>query len=482
MKGNFKNFKTKNKEMRTMKKILLMSMVLAAFFVIGCTAPVDEDIIAPTVSSVSPAASAVDVSISGNISATFDEEMDSATIVSANFTLKQGATSVPGAVSYAGDIATFNPTNNLAVSTVYTATVSTGVLDLAGNALAAAKVWTFTTAAAPDTAAPMVSSTSPAASATAVAKGGNVTATFSEEMDSATITAATFTLKQGSTSVPGAVSYAGNVATYNPTGDLALSTVYTATITVGAKDMAGNALAAAKVWTFTTEAAPPVGPDTVVLGTAGNYVILAKTGITTTGVTAITGDIAVSPIGAAAMTGFGLIMDSTNTFSTSSLVTGNVYASDYTEPTPTNLTAAILAMQAAYDDAAGRTIPDFAELGTGEIGGETLVAGLYNWTTGVSITTDVTLSGGPDDVWIFQIAGGITQAATAQVLMTGGALPENVFWQVAGAVALAATSHMEGTVMSAGAISLAAGATVDGRLMSQTAVTLDANTIVEPAL
>ncbi|MFA6008015.1 MAG: ice-binding family protein, partial [Candidatus Shapirobacteria bacterium] len=176
------------------------------------------------------------------------------------------------------------------------------------------------------------------------------------------------------------------------------------------------------------------------------------------------------------------IMDSTNTFSTSSLVTGKVYAANYTEPTPTTLTAAIAAKLAAYDDAAGRTSPDESELGTGEIGGMTLVPGLYNWTTGMTITTDVTLNGAANDVWIFQIGGGITQAATAQVLMTGGALPENVFWQVAGAVALAATSHMEGTILSAGAISLAAGATVDGRLMSQTAVTLDANTIVEPSL
>lgn len=335
-----------------------------------------------------------------------------------------------------------------------------------------------------DLTAPTVSSVSPADAAVDVSVSGSITATFDEEMDSATITTDSFTLKQGLTDVPGVVSYADKVATYNPTSDLALGTVYTATISVSAEDMAGNALASAKVWTFTTVAAPPAGPAKVVLGTAANYVILAETGITTTGDTAITGDIAVSPITAGAMTGFTLIVDSTGTFSTSTLVSGRVYAANYTAPTPDTLTAAIADKLTAYNDAKDRPSPspDSVALGGGEIGGMNLVPGLYKWTTGVTITTDVTLNGAANDVWIFQIGEGMTQAATAQVLLAGGALSKNVFWQVTGAVALAATAHMEGTVMSAGAISLAAGATVNGRLMSQTAVTLDANTIIAPAL
>jgi hypothetical protein len=324
---------------------------------------------------------------------------------------------------------------------------------------------------------PTIASTSPANAAVAVERNANVTATFDEDMDSATITDLTFTLAQGVTPVAGAVSYAAKVATFNPTADLAASTVYTATITVGAKDVAGNALAAAKVWTFTTTANPPAGPAMVNLGVAGNYVVLSKTGITTTGVTAITGNLGVSPIGATAITGFGLIMDASNTFATSSLITGSVFASDYTEPTPTNLTAAVLAMQAAYDDAAGRINPNSLDLGAGEIGGLTLVPGLYKWGTGVLITTNVTLNGAADDVWIFQISGAVAQAAATQVLLTGGARPENIFWQVAGAVAIGATAHMEGNVLAAGAISFAAGSSVNGKLMSQTAVTLDATTI-----
>ncbi|MDP2791010.1 MAG: ice-binding family protein [Rectinemataceae bacterium] len=328
-----------------------------------------------------------------------------------------------------------------------------------------------------DTTSPTISSTSPADAAVAVGINASVTATFDEDMDSATITDLTFTLAQGVTPVAGVVSYADKVATFNPNADLAVSTIYTATVTTGALDAAGNALAANKVWTFTTAANPPAGPAMVDLGVAGNYVILAKTSITTTGATLITGDIAVSPIDSTAITGFGLVMDGSNTFATSEQITGRVFAFDYAVPTPGEVTAAVLAMQAAYDDAAGRLDPDETELNGGEIGGLTLVPGLYKWSGAVSITTNVTLNGAANDVWIFQIAGGIAQAATAQVVLTGGALPENIFWQVGGAVAVGANAHMEGNVLSAAAISLAAGATVNGKLMSQTAVTLDANTI-----
>ena len=217
------------------------------------------------------------------------------------------------------------------------------------------------------------------------------------------------------------------------------------------------------------------------LGTAGNFAILAKTGISTVPTSKVTGDMGVSPIAATAMTGFSLILDSTGTFSTSSQVTGKAYAADYTSPTPSNLTTAVSNMEAAYTDAAGRPTPNFTELGSGDISGLTLVPGLYKWGTGVLISTDVILSGGPNDVWIFQIAGGITQASGARVLLAGGALPKNIFWQAAGTVALNTTAHMEGIVLSQTGITLATGATVNGRLLAQTAVTLDASTVTQPA-
>ena len=223
------------------------------------------------------------------------------------------------------------------------------------------------------------------------------------------------------------------------------------------------------------------GPAPVSLGTAGNFVILAKSGIATVPASAVTGNIGVSPIDSTALTGFSLTLDGTGTFSTSPQVVGKVYAADYTSPTPSNLTTAVSNMETAYTDAAGRTTPDFTELYSGDISGKTLVPGLYKWGTGVLVATSVTLNGGPNDVWIFQIAGGITQAAGTSVLLAGGALPKNIFWQSADNVAVGTTAHMEGIVMSKKAIVLGTGATINGRLLSQTAVTINTSTVTQPA-
>jgi hypothetical protein len=222
------------------------------------------------------------------------------------------------------------------------------------------------------------------------------------------------------------------------------------------------------------------GQSPVELGMAGNYVILAETGISTIPNSAITGDIAVSPNTAASITGFSLNMHSSGVYATSTQVTGRVYAADYAVPTPTNLNTAVGDMLTAYNDAAGRVNPDYLNLGSGDISGLTLSPGLYKWGTGLSVNADVTLAGGPDDVWIFQIGEGITMGPGVSVTLSGGALPKNIFWQAAGVVALNTTSHLEGIVLSQSAITLATGASVNGRLLAQTAVTLDQSTIVEP--
>ena len=218
------------------------------------------------------------------------------------------------------------------------------------------------------------------------------------------------------------------------------------------------------------------------LGAAAPFVILTKTGVTNVPTSAITGNIGASPIAATAITGFSLIADSTNTFSTSSQVTGKVYAADYTSPTPANLTTAVSNMQTAYVDAAGRSIPDFTELGAGNISGKTLVPGLYKWGTGVLLTTHVTLAGPADAVWIFQIAGNLTLGSGAKVLLSGGALARNIFWQVAGGVGveIGTTAHMEGNILAKKAIHLRTGASLNGRALAQTAVTLAQNIIVIP--
>lgn len=223
--------------------------------------------------------------------------------------------------------------------------------------------------------------------------------------------------------------------------------------------------------------------EPVDLGTAGNFAILAKTGISTVPPSAVTGDIGVSPIDSTAVTGFSVILDSTTRFATSPQVTGKIYAADYSSPTPANLTTAVGDMQTAFTDAAGRSLPDFTELGTGNIGGLTLVPGLYKWGTGVTIPTDVTLSGGPNDIWIFQIAGSVTMASDKSVFLSGGAQAKNIFWQVSGGVGvdIGTGAHFEGIILAEKGINFQTGASINGRLLSQTAVTLDANTVTIPS-
>jgi hypothetical protein len=165
------------------------------------------------------------------------------------------------------------------------------------------------------------------------------------------------------------------------------------------------------------------------------------------------------------------------------VMTGKVYSVNAAGPlpcrviAPTLLTKAVGDMQTAYTDAAGRVLPDFIDLGAGKIGGLTIVPGLYKWNTGVLISTDVTLSGSRNAVWIFQIAGTLTQASATKVILKGGAQHKNVFWQTAGAVAIGTTAHFEGVILAKKLIAMKTGASANGRLLAQTAVTLQKNAV-----
>jgi len=220
-------------------------------------------------------------------------------------------------------------------------------------------------------------------------------------------------------------------------------------------------------------------PLPVNLATAGDFAILAKTGISTVPTSAVTGNLGVSPAAATFITGWALTADATNAFSTSTQLTGKAYAADYAAPTPTNLTTAIGDMQTAFTDAAGRA-PGVTELGAGNIGGMTVAPGVYKWGTGLLVPTDVTLNGGATDVWIFQIAQDLTVASSARIVLAGGALPRNVFWQVAGLVEVGTTAHLEGIVLTQTSATLKTGASINGRLLAQTAVNIDGSTVVEP--
>ncbi len=211
----------------------------------------------------------------------------------------------------------------------------------------------------------------------------------------------------------------------------------------------------------------------VELGVAGNFVILSKSGITNVYKSSITGDVGSSPI-----TGAAILV-------TCAEVAGTTYSVDAAGPpckitNASMLTTAIGDMQAAYTDAAGRSIPDFLNLGAGDIGGRTLIPGLYKWTSAVIIPTDVTISGGPDDVWIFQVAGTLTMSSAVRITLVGGAKAKNIFWQTAGAVTFGTTSHFEGNILSQTGINMQTGASLNGRMLAQTAVTLQMNSVTRP--
>ena len=174
-----------------------------------------------------------------------------------------------------------------------------------------------------------------------------------------------------------------------------------------------------------------LGTTPINLGSANNYTILAKSGISSVPNSVITGNIGVSPIASTAMTGFSLTLNAAHQFSDSTQVIGKAYAPDYASPTSSYLTTAVNNMETAYTDAASRAV-NYSELQMGNISGQTLIPGVYKWGTGVLINSNVTLQGGANDVFIFQISKGITQASGTRIILTGGAQAKNIFMAVSG--------------------------------------------------
>lgn len=224
------------------------------------------------------------------------------------------------------------------------------------------------------------------------------------------------------------------------------------------------------------------GPVLPTLGLAGNFAILTKSGVSTTGVTSITGNIGVSPASSTAITGFGLIMDTNGQSSHTPIVNGKVYAADYAAPTPANMTTAVNNMETAFTTSNGLTTPaPVVNLGAGNISGLTVPPGLYKFSTGVLITNaGVTLTGGANDTWVFQISQDLTVNSNAIVHLLGGAQAKNIYWVVTGKATLNTDADFSGILLSKTLISLEARTKVNGRLLAQTAVTLNANTVTQP--
>lgn len=325
-------------------------------------------------------------------------------------------------------------------------------------------------------ATPLVSTTSPANNAINIPRNSAIKISFTTAMDPASINTSTVIVNQGPAMVPGMVTYSGSSATFTPTDNMLALTSYVVTVTTGAKTLAGRAFASNNVLGFTTGGS--ITPRaTIDLGTAIDYVILAKTAINNFATSAITGDLGLSPAVTSYIT--GLAMTDASGYATSSQVTGKLYAADMANLTPANLAATIGDMFTAYNDAASRTMPDFVELGIGSMGDKIITPGLYKWTSDVIIPTNIILSGNVNDVWIFQIDGDLIASSAVNIILTGDAQANNIFWQVAGKATLGATSHFEGIILSRSGITLQTGASLNGQAFSQTAVTLDSNLIAK---
>ena len=462
---------------------------LAANFVWTFKTGATTNTSAPTIISTNPANGATAVPINQKVSATFSAAMNPATINGTTFTVTgPGATLVAGTVTYSAgsNTAVFAPTTNLAPSTTYTATVTNGAQDLAGNALGPGAVtnpWTFTTGTTTNTTAPTITLTNPANGATGVPLNATVNATFSEEMDPTTLTSATFTLTEppGATSVTGTVTYAtaSDIATFTPASPLAANTQYTAIVTTGAKDLSGNALAAGAVpnpWSFTT--GPPFtgsGQGPINLGSASTFGAFGGTaGITNQGInTEINnGNIGTTAV-STAVTGFhdpGPGCTYTETPLNVGAVSGEIFTAP-PPPTvgcPTEGTAATfaIAQQAAADALTAYNsmvaLPPGPDPGAGQLGGLTLAPGTYTAAAGSFLLTgsDLTLDaqGNVNAVWVFQMATSLTVGAPGaprSVILINGAQAQNVFWQVGSAATIngAGGGTMVGTIIAMAGIS-----------------------------
>ena len=313
-----------------------------------------------------------------------------------------------------------------------------------------------------DNIAPTVSSTNPLQGATGVAI---ITVSFSEAMRTSTISSANFTLTgPGAASVAGNVSYdtSSKMARFTPTSALAASTTYTARISTGVKDLAGNALETNYVWSFTT-AAVGGNQNAPGLGNAGSFVILAGSTITSTGASTLTGDLGVSP--GTAVTGFP-----------PAILTGTQHLGNAASA------QAMADLTTTYNEVAGRTLAPVTV--AGNLGGLTLPPGLYKSTSSLAISSgDLTLDaqGDANAVFIFQIASTLTTTSGRKVVLSGGAKSTNVFWQVGSSATLGTTSVFKGTIMANQSITLETGANLNGRALARIgAVTLAGNTVVMP--
>ena len=481
----------------------------------SCAAVQVPDTTSPTVILTVPDAGAPAASINTKVAATFSEAMNPATLSGATVSLTNTSlgVAVPGTVSYSttANTVTFTPTGGvLAPNSVFTATVTTGATDLAGNALAGNtavfpatgnQVWSFTTGAAPDVVPPSVIAVSPLDASVGVCLTSTLSATFSEPLDAASVNSTTFLVTAAGVAVPGVVTYdaPSRMARFVPANaaGFAANTVLVATVkggSAGVRDVAGNPLGADRTWSVSTGVQVCLSA-TINLRSAAPFASLANTAVTNLGLnTIINGN-----VGTTASCGLvSGLHDASSVFTQTLLnagtVNGSVVCALPLLGTSAVATQAAVDAQLAYN--ALVALPAGGDPGAGELGGLTLAPGVYTAAAGrFSVTSgDLILDAQGDSgaVWVFQSGLSLTvglNTAPRRVLLINGAQARNVFWQVGGPARVGDGSTMVGTVIAQGSVTISSlGQTAQTRLTGRafalggpaTAVTLVNTTIVAP--
>ncbi|SHG51934.1 Ig-like domain-containing protein [Flavobacterium fluvii] len=479
------------------KKLLLTIAILFIALISGCANDDFEEVVGvcPVVSTTNPIDGAVGVPLNQIITATFNEAMNPATIDQSSFVLTVGGIPVSGTVTLSGAVATFTPNSLLAPNTVYAARIKTSAKDLTGNALQADYVWTFTTGIAP-----IIVSTDPANNATGVALNKIISATFNMPMNPLTLDGTTFTVKEGSNAVLGAITYSGSTVSFAPSLPLLANKVYTVTITNGAKNVAGTPMASNYVWSFTTVipvivTPPPTSTSGLFFGVFGG-----NAGITNQGLfTVVNGNIGTTAA-STLMTGFQEVLTGdvyTITPLNKGLVTGEIFAA---APAPGNATKAATALiglnaaRAAYLSISPASMPGGIDPGAGQLGGLTLAPGVYKSNSGTFDITngDLTLDakGDPNAVFVFQTASALTvgNSLPRSVKLIGGALAKNVYWYVGSSAVInyAGGGVMTGNIIANSGVTLSSPAnstnasvtTLNGRAISLVSSVTMVNTVI----
>jgi hypothetical protein len=454
---------------------------------------------APTVLFTDPTNNAVGVVLNKIVTATFSEAMNPLTLNTGTFTLRHGANAVSGMVSYAGTMASFAPTADLLPGTLYTATLTTEITNLAGVSLTADYIWTFTTLTPM---APLVISTDPQDNAINVVLDKTVTASFNMQMDPLTINTSTFTLYEGTNMVAGLVTYSGTTASLNPLSDLLAGLTYTATITTGAMNTGGTPLENDYVWSFSTEAEVIPGVD---LGSASIFGAFGgNAGVTNQGINTVINGAIATTAASTLVTGFhdGLTGDVyTETPLNVGLVTNGIYTAP---PFPGTATTEAIAIQGlldatdAYNSISPASMPGGIDPGAGELGNLTLAPGVYMSASGTFNISNGPLTldaqGDPNAIFVFQTASALTvgiagPTGARSIILINGASDANVFWYVGSAATINAAGGgvMVGTIISMAGVTFstpgnAVQTVLNGRAISLVAsVTMVNTTINVPA-